>query len=275
MTPLPTHPLDRAVQLTRHEEGSLCGQTDPAYANMVGPFGGITAATLLQAVLTHPSHIGEPLALTVNYASPIADGPLHIAAQPVRTNRSTQHWTLTLLQGEEVVATASAVFAIRRETWSTTDAAPPHAPPAATLRPLSRQALQAAPTWVGRYDMRVVRGMLLDTTKPASELDSTTVLWVRDEPPRALDFLSLAALCDVFFPRIMVRRPQRVPAGTVSLTTYFHANAAMLTAQGDHHVLGVARASHFGRGYHDQSAEIWGADGTLLATTHQIVYYKE
>jgi hypothetical protein len=40
-------------------------------------------------------------------------------------------------------------------------------------------------------------------------------------------------------------------------------------------VLGVARASHFGKGYHDQVAEIWSRDGLLLATSHQIVYFKE
>ena len=72
-----------------------------------------------------------------------------------------------------------------------------------------------------------------------------------------------------------MRRPVRVPAGTVSLTTYFHADTAMLAEQGDRPVLGVARASHFGLGYHDQSAEIWSDAGRLLATSHQVVYFKE
>ena len=40
-------------------------------------------------------------------------------------------------------------------------------------------------------------------------------------------------------------------------------------------MLGQTRASHFGRGYHDQSAEIWSDQGALLATSHQVVYYKE
>ncbi|WP_369009888.1 hypothetical protein [Escherichia coli] len=30
----------------------------------------------------------------------------------------------------------------------------------------------------------------------------------------------------------------------------------------------------FRQGYFDQSAELWGADGTLLATSVQTVYYK-
>lgn len=272
----PSHPLDEATRLARDATGTLTGHTHPAYANMVGPFGGITAAALLNAALTHPSRLGDPLALTVNYAGPIADGPFRIDAVPVRTNRSTQHWSLSLTQGDGddavVATTATAVFAVRRETWSATETGFPDVPPAAAV---PRALTAGAMAWTNRYDMRFVRGMLLDTTKPAADLDSVSVLWIRDDPPRPLDFLSLASICDSFFPRIMVRRPARVPAGTVSITTYFHADARQLAAHGDRAVLGTARASHFGRGYHDQFAEIWSDDGALLATSHQIVYFKE
>lgn len=271
-----SHPLDEATRLLPAEDGTLRGHTHPAYANMVGPFGGVTAATMLNAALTHPARLGDPVALTVNYAGPVADGEFRIHAVPVRTNRSTQHWSITLSQGDEVATTATAVFAVRRETWSATDAGFPEVPPAESLPRLQLgQQLGPGPVWTRNYDMRFVRGMMLDASRPAEALDSTSVLWVRDDPPRPLDFVSLASICDVFFPRVMVRRPVRVPAGTVSITSYFHADAKLLQAQGTRPLLGTARASHFGRGYHDQSAEIWSEDGALLATSHQIVYYKE
>jgi len=266
------HPLDRATRLVRNADHSLTGRTDPAYANMVGPFGGVTAATMLNAALTHPERLGDPVALTVNYAGPLADGEFGIDAAPVRTNRSTQHWTITATQGGGVATTATAVFALRRETWSSTEAGYPQVPPAGSLE---RLQLGVLPEWTRRYEMRFVRGGWPDATKPDDELDSVSTLWIRDDPPRPLDFLSLAAICDSFFPRVIVRRPRRVPAGTVSLTTYFHADAKRLSAEGERPLLGTARASHFGLGYHDQSAEIWSEDGTLLATSHQIVYYKE
>ncbi|MEN9315559.1 MAG: hypothetical protein RIS35_1952 [Pseudomonadota bacterium] len=268
----PSHPLDEAVRLHRNDDGSLSGATHPAYANMVGPFGGVTAATLLNAALTHPSRLGDPVALTVNYAGPVADGAFRIDAVPVRTNRSTQHWSITLSQGDEVATTATAVFAVRRETWSSTEAGMPRVPKAEMLERMPPAGIAA---WTKNYEMRFVRGHMLDASRPEDQRDSVSELWIRDDPPRPLDFVSLASICDTFFPRIMVRRPQRVPAGTVSITTYFHADAALLAAQGDRPLLGAARASHFGRGYHDQSAEVWSEDGALLATTHQIVYYKE
>jgi hypothetical protein len=72
-----------------------------------------------------------------------------------------------------------------------------------------------------------------------------------------------------------VRRPNWVPIGTVALTTYFHADAAQLAGQGSAPVLGLARALNFGKGFFDQTAEIWSESGALLATTHQVVYFKE
>ncbi len=272
MSQSPLHAFDRATRLVASADGSLSGSADPAYAHAVGPFGGITAATLLNAALTHPQRIGTPVALTVNYAGPVAEGEFRIDAVPVRTNRSTQHWSITLAQGGEVSTTASAVFALRRETWTATDAGFPEAPPPAGLTPLDTAKLTP---WFRNYEIRLIRGRMLDTSRPADELDSLTQFWIRDEPPRPLDFASLAAICDSFYPRIFVRRPLWVAAGTVSMTTYFHADEAQLAAQGSRPVLGSARASHFGRGYHDQSAEIWSDAGALLATSHQIVYYKE
>ena len=38
--------------------GHFQGAPHPAYANMVGPFGGITAAQALAAVLRHPARLG-------------------------------------------------------------------------------------------------------------------------------------------------------------------------------------------------------------------------
>jgi acyl-CoA thioesterase len=105
--------------------------------------------------------------------------------------------------------------------------------------------------------------------------DSYSCLWVRDDPPRPMDFPSLAAVCDSFFPRIFLRRRRLIPAGTVSLTTYFHADMAMLAAQADNYALGVARALTFRNGFFDQSAQIWSFSGELLASSSQIVYFRD
>lgn len=260
------HPFDSALQLTV-EQNRFHGHTSPAYANMVGPFGGITAAVLLKALLDHPKRQGEPITITVNFAAPVKDGAFEIETQLIRTNRSNQHWFVTLSQANEIVTTATAVFTTRRTTWGTIDISFPTFPTDTEL--LSNHSL---PAWTKNYTFRLAGGMAaLFSTNSAT---SVTLQSIRDEPPRPLDFLSLTAMCDVFFPRIFVRRGQFVPIGTVALTIYFHADTAVLAALGNTEVIGQARANRFYNSYHDQSAEIWSPAGDLLATTTQIVYFK-
>ena len=267
------HPFDMALRLSAEGENRFSGSTSAAYANMVGPFGGITCAVLLQAVLVHGQRQGDPIAQTVNFAAPIADGAFEIEAIPVRTNRSTQHWIVQLRQNDAVSATATVALAVRRETWGASEAVPPSLPAASTL---ARMPLDVfAPEWVRRYDLRFAEGGLPASFDGREQPHSRSEVWVRDEPPRPLDFASLAALCDSFFPRIFLRRRTFAPVGTVSLTTFFHADAATLARQSDRHVLGAARAMNYSNGFFDQSAEIWGDDGELLASSHQIVYYRE
>ena len=122
------HIFDAAIALQREADGSFAGHTSPAYANMIGPFGGITAAQVLHAVLLHPERLGEPVALTVNFAGPVADGPFTVRPRAARTNRSTQHWTVELLQGDEVLVTATVFTAVRRETWAGHESTVPQVP---------------------------------------------------------------------------------------------------------------------------------------------------
>src|SRR5690554_6944597 len=53
------HALDQAIALSPAGDDTFIGHTSPAYANMVGLFGGIIAATLLNAVMKHPARLGE------------------------------------------------------------------------------------------------------------------------------------------------------------------------------------------------------------------------
>jgi acyl-CoA thioesterase len=264
------HIFDAAIALAADEEGHYTGNTHPAYGNMVGPFGGVIGATLLNAIMQHPQRLGDPLSLTVHFAAPIADGGFAVEARAVRTNRTTQHWYVELVQDGQVAAFATAVTAIRRDTWQALDAVFPQLAPAATIAPMP--AIPRA-AWTACYEMRFIDGV---PGAPDSASDSSeSRVWIRDLPARPLDFLSLSAICDAFFPRIFVRRPKWVPIGTVALTTCFHADAAQLAGQGSGPVLGLARALNFRKGFFDQTAEIWSESGALLATTHQVVYFKE
>jgi Thioesterase-like superfamily len=92
--------------------------------------------------------------------------------------------------------------------------------------------------------------------------------------PRKIDMLSLTAMSDAFFGRVFHARRELVPFGTVSLTTYFHTDSEDLAAEDISRVLAVADARIFHKSYGDQTGELWSPKGRLLATTHQIGYFK-
>ncbi len=128
---------------------------------------------------------------------------------------------------------------------------------------------------MNRYDLRFVHGVFPSVWDGGGDGDSLTQLWVRDDPPRPLDFAALTALADVFFPRLWRRRATQAPMGTVSMTVYFHAGSAQLAATGSGYLLAQTRGQGFRAGYFDHTAQLWNEAGVLLATTHQVVYYKE
>ncbi len=266
------HPFDKAIALQRQDDGSFTGHTSPAYANMVGPYGGVTAAQALNSVLLSPNRLGEPVSFTVNFAAAVSDGPFTVHARAVRTNRSTQHWTVQIEQKGEVCTTATVVTAVKRTTWSHEEAAMPAAPAAADVERL----VHSAPLpWVSQYELRYLKGAFPPEWDGLDRGDSRSQLWVRDAQPRPLDYASLTAMADVFFPRVYVRRAKRVPIGTVSMTVYFHADTAQLQAAGSGYVFGQALGQGFRGGFFDHAAQLWDASGALLCTSHQIVYFKE
>jgi acyl-CoA thioesterase len=267
------HPFDIATRVER--VGSRYrGGTSDAYWAFIGPFGGVTAATLLRAVLEDEARAGDPLALTVNFCAAVSRGSFDLEVTRSRANRSTQHWSIVLSQAQGgIAATATAVLAVRREGFSHQPAPRPRAAAFETLAPYPTLDTAA---WIQQYEFRFAEGALNigpePRTVPGSPLSQ---FWIRDVPVRPLDFLSLASMGDAFFARIFHVRGALVPFGTVSLTTYFHVDAAELAQLGTGPILAVADASVFHKCFSDQKGELWSQTGQLLATCYQVGYFRD
>jgi acyl-CoA thioesterase len=265
------HLFDDATRVTAGDSHWQARTSDDYWA-FVGPFGGATAATILRALIDHPQRAGDPLALTVNFCAPITQGAFDLDVRLVKANRSTQHWCVELTQaGAEVATLATAVFAERRPSWSHRQAKFPEGRPFEQIPPYPKVA---AP-WVKQYDFRFAEG---DPNFSGANKDAPpnafSKLWMGDRVPRKIDMLSLTAMSDAFFGRIFHAKGELVPFGTVSLTTYFHADAEDLAAEDISRVLAVADAKIFHKSFGDQSGELWSPSGRLLATTTQIAYFK-
>lgn len=271
---MPPHSLDAAIDLTTLAPDRRAGVTSDAYWNFAGPFGGYIAALFMKAVMMDARRLGPPVAQTVNYCGPLAKGPFEIALKIARGGKATQHWSLDLIQGSDILATCSLVCANRRDTFAHTVARAPDVPPVDQVTPnLPNPKLP----WLAAYDFRFIEGPTLGQKPAVGQLGpSRTSLWLRDNPPRPLDFPALASLSDCFILRLVQMRGALAAMSTVSMTTYFHADEAELAAQGDAHLLGIADAKRFQSNFHDQQMELWNGDRTrLLATGIQTVWFKE
>jgi len=266
------HPLDAATALTNSGD-KLTGATSDAYWNFTGPFGGATAATLLKAAMDHPARQNLPLAMTINYCAPVAKGPFDISVSEKRTNRSTQHFAAEMKQGDDTIITSTLVFAARPEGFLHTSGDMPKVKFPEEIDPPKARAPLA---WIDRFDMRFASGfpvMRKDDTLPLGS--ARTEVWMRDEPRRKLDFVGLMNMSDAFFARPFHVLGRLIQVGTVSMTTYFHCDETDLAEVGDDYVLGIADASVFAKGYADQSAWLWSRQGKLLATSQQILYFRD
>lgn len=269
------HVFDRALLLRPLDDGSLAGETIPEYGNFAGQFGGITAATLLKAALDQDRAQGTPVSLTVNYTAAIKPGTFQLVPRAIRLGRTLQHWGIDLMQGDVVAATALVTLGNRNAGWTHAPHVPPAAPSPEDVAPLDVKDWKG---WSKQYEFRFIKGAIEHLRgKPPLEApgDASSLLWLRHIDPRPLDFPGLACMSDAFFVRMIQVRNTFPAMGTVSLTTQFHADAAMLAAQGEQPLLCHVDSRVFRGNFHDQSAELWSRDGDLLATSHQIVWYAE
>ena len=248
-------------------------ETDPRYWNMIGPFGGWIAATLLGAVLEHPERHGSPLSVTINFAAAIHAGSFDVRVELLRRNRSTSFWFARFVQVQDGVevhcADATIVLAERRETPTFRIAKPPAA--AAPEEVAEFDFKRARAKWMEAYDMRFVSGEPFEGG-PAG--DARTVAWVRDRFAPVLDFRSLLAMSDCAFPQIFHCVRRFIPISTVSMTVYFHAGPDDIAAVAGDFVLYEAKMRNAYAGFFDEISELWSRSGTMLATMEQIVWFK-
>ena len=271
---MPRHPFDVATHVAEIGPHLFRASAPEDYWAFIGPFGGATTATLLGAMLAHPERAGDPVSLTVNLAAAPKAGSYEIAARPSRTNKSSQHWLAELRQGNDPqsLVTATAIFAQRRESFSHLSAKSPAIPAWDEVAPMPDFPTGS---WVSRYQFRFVEGgPNWERGGLQNPQSARSLLWLADRIERPVDFKSLASMADAFFGRVFQVRGELVPFGTVSLTVYFHVVADELEALATTRLVALADAHIFHRSFCDQYAQLWSPDGTLLATTHQIAYFK-
>ncbi|MDQ2857354.1 MAG: thioesterase family protein [Candidatus Eremiobacteraeota bacterium] len=266
--------FDKAVAIAPGADGVFAGHTDARYFNRSGrPFGGYIAAALLGPVLAQAMDESSLISMSADFAAAPHAGPYRIVTRNRRRNRSTDFWTAEFVQDDDPHGTmkvgASMVFARRRPTVEFREARVPDVPP-----PEERARFDTAqmPSFLSMYDMRVIDGSLLGAASASATRTART--WVRDDPPRPLDPLSLVAFCDTIVPQIFLRAGRMLPTATVTMNVFVHAGAEELAQIGDDYVLTDSTMRIATDGFFDSQSTVWSRAGRLIATTEQLAFYK-
>lgn len=265
------HPLDASLALaaaggeTQGYDAVFHAGTSTLYRNAIGPFGGWTAALLLKGVLSMPEVRGDPLSLDAVFMGSIDDGALELRVVRLRQNRSVGFWRAEIWQQARMCAHAQIALTLPRTGSLLQDAQPPAMPPPDAV-PVYVNPRTPVP-WIEQYIFKPVRGFLFSR---AESMDALT--WIRDAAPRALDAISLTALCDTPFPSPWIRLDTQTPVSTVSFSVYYRAAGAELAHVGEDFVLMESRAALMRDGYVDQFTQLWSRTGRLLAQTQQMLW---
>ena len=257
--------IGESLALRPDRDGRWIAHADPDHQSITGMFGGWTAGVLLGAAVRTFGGTASPSALTVNYLGAVPPGEdVVVTAEHLGGGRSIDHWRAEVrpMSGEDVLASALVALTNRRasdphQQWHMPDVPDPDA----------LERIYAPSPQGDNSDIRWVSGEY-------GSGDSRGVMWVRDVSGRPVDHVQLAYFADQYAPRTFLWGDGPGPSATITLSVYFHATGDEIAAVGDDYILNEATGTRAEHSTSGQQARLWSRDGTLLATTEQLCWYR-
>jgi len=253
------------------ERGRYRGMIDPSWHTGRGAFGGLLAATLLDAM---SDVVGDaervPRSLTVHFCAPCT-GPYELKAEVVRAGSRVTHATARIGVGGETTTFASASFCKdRREAHHYAHATMPRVEPALEARAVP-QGVPGLPPFFRYVDARFC-GDVMPFSGAAQPLVQAWVT-MRDLP--RVDAPIAAMLLDTLPPAMIATFTAPRAVASVDFTVHFFEHLPLATAisapdADPHHLVSIA-SRWAGDGYGEELRDLWTPDGVLVAQCRQLL----
>lgn len=257
---------DTDTAITPTGEGTFDVRIDGGWWIQRGPNGGYVAALLARAI---GQYVGEgdkhARSLTVHYQAPATEGPAQISVCTERVGRTVHFTAARLVQGDRLIATASAAHArLNADSPAFADPSFPDYPD-----PDSIAVPQALPVTIPlreRYQYRHVTGRPWDGPSETAETGG----WIRLAEPRPYDAAVVAALSDAWYPAVFTRLATPLGVPTVDLTVHIRSVEALARMKPDDWMAVRFRTTVAAEGFLEEDGELWAPDGTLVAHSRQL-----
>lgn len=250
--------FDRDTAVTPLGGGRYAGLLGEAWTIGPVPNGGYVMGLMLRAAVSGSAH-PDPLTTTAHFLSPTTAGPVEVATEVVKPGRSTTTVMTALYQeGRERIRMLTTFGAM--EDRSGPDLASPEPP--RLDGPFEEKRSPFMQNFPENFDIRIPRRLAGGVLgEPNGEpVVGGTIAFADGRPP---DLLALPVMADGF-PPVAFNLGHVAWTPTVEMTVHFWRRPAPgpVTAW-------IHTAAMVG-GYHDESGDLWDANGDLVARSRQL-----
>lgn len=257
--------FDTDTAVTRIADGAYTATATDRWNVGPVPNGGYTMALALRALLDAVER-PDPLSVTAHFLKPMEPGPVELDVEVVRSSRTTATGAVRLLQhGTERLRMLGSATDLTASSGGPVhlDGGPPDLPPVEEC-PRGQGEMPGGDrvTLGQRFDLRVhpehagwARGA------PTGRLEVAG--WIRPVDGRDPDVLLLPVVVDAFPPTVFeLGEVGWVP--TMELTLHVRARPAPGWLRC------AVRSRHVSAGLVEEDAEVWDAEGRLVAMSRQL-----
>lgn len=236
---------------------------------------GLTVRALEAEAEAAGAPLGEPVCLTLTYVDRLPVGELFVRTRRLRQGGSVGVWTVDIgpkdagSAGSDMVSVHAVATLARR----------PPTPPFAFAAMPAAAAPESLPSPESPGGSRHFGAQAFE--RRTSERfpippggDSRSLAWVR---PRLgpWDKALIGMVTDNSAPRAFYALGHGAMTTTLSLTVYLHGTAQEIAEAGQDYILIECEGRVGGGGTSDERSSYWRRDGKLLATSEQLVWYRE
>jgi acyl-coenzyme A thioesterase PaaI-like protein len=261
--------FDRETALIPCGNGQYTIEASDVYRNPTGvAFGGWVAAIMARAIENHPDRTSPIVSLQATYIAGIGPGEVRVESKLLKSGASTQFWRVELYQAENLAIVGDIVTSNRRPVDLNYQIAMPEISPPEDyprLEPVPGQA----PEWIRTYDQYIAKGVPFQVNDTPE-----TIVWIKEEDGRPIDRISIISICDVPMPRTFFLSDEFHPGSTVAMSTYIYASAEDIAAAGSDYMIMRVTGAVVRNSKSDSRVELWSGNGTLLATSNQIGFFR-
>ena len=261
--------FDRETALIPLDADNYTIEASDVYRNPTGmAFGGWVAAITAKAVAMHEKCSTLLVSQTTTYLAGVGPGEVAVSVKLLRSGASTQFWRVELSQNDNLAIAADIITSNRRPTELNYQLEMP-----TTKSPEEAVNLQEvnpmAPGWIDSYDQRIAQG------RPFSVNETpVAMVWIKESDDRPIDRISLFSILDTPMPRTFFVTEDFHPGSTVSMSSYIYASDADIAAAGSDYMLLRVDGATARNSATDSRVELWSSNGTLLATSNQIGFFR-